>query len=475
MRSQCPGCGMLYNITPEHLGRQVPCKKCGHSFVIEAVLNEIPPPAAQPQSDPQPPSYTGQTALPEKDPAAVPEREAAIQSQCPDCGMLYHISQEHLGQNLQCQNCGHSFVIEAVGNGGPKPTSQPQSASQTQPQAPPPVDQALPMAQVTCQHCGTVNQMPPGSVCNCGRCGQPLSKSALSSQPWSAQAAPKAAAKPKTTVARTQYADTSQFVMGQILKSTFSILFKTPVIFLGLGILACIPSAFLLIKNGGKILDDSAGQAILIFTDIASYMIVQVMAAYAVFKILRQEQITIEEAHDFSRVRMGTIVMAAFLVSLIIGLGLAGFVVPGLILAVLLTVAMPVCAVERLSVMDSIKRSVELTKGYRLQIGGLYLINALLMAIGFLAVMFIFGGIFLELDAYGFLSETAIDSLFMTGSSGSTIWDAIFVIFGNLLCAAFPVAYGCVMTATLYFKLREIKEGATLDSLAGAFELNQGQ
>ena len=107
----------------------------------------------------------------------------------------------------------------------------------------------------------------------------------------------------------------------------------------------------------------------------------------------------------------------------------------------------PVCAIERLGAVDSLKRSVELTKGYRRPIFGLYLVGGILI-IGVQCLL-----------------DVSLDIV------SSFVWHSIFYTLLN----AFPLAFGIVMTAMAYFKLREIKEGVTLDGLAGAFELNQGQ
>ena len=154
-----------------------------------------------------------------------------MRSQCPGCGTLYTITPEHLGRQIQCKKCGHRFVIEAISSETPPPAVQPQSAPQPQPQVAPLADQAPKMVQVTCQHCGTFNQMPPGVACNCGRCGQPLLMFAPSGQPWPGQASSQATA-PSQLNTQTRSVVTPNFDVGQILGSVFSILFKKPTLFL---------------------------------------------------------------------------------------------------------------------------------------------------------------------------------------------------------------------------------------------------
>ena len=356
---------------------------------IEALRN--PPPMAQAHSDLQSSSCVGQATQPEQE-AAAPEIKMNMQSQCPSCGALYHIVREHLGQNLQCQNCGDNFVIETVSNGSSRePRAQPQS--NPQPQTQPFVAQFSQMIQVTCQRCGTVNQMPTGVVCNCGRCGQPLPVSAPSGQFWPAQVSLQTMGQSQPT-AWAQSSVTSKFAFGQILTSSFSILVTKPVVFWGLAIMAGLPQAFLLVKNSGAIEaarlageEDVLLMSIVGILDVIMGMFMEACAVYTVFKVLRHQVVTLEEAYNFSKARMLSLFGASILVGLSVGLGTVAFIIPGVILMVLLAMTIPACAFESLGILDSMKRSVELTKGYRLPIFGLYLITGISSAA--LALLFL--------------------------------------------------------------------------------------
>jgi DNA-directed RNA polymerase, subunit M/Transcription elongation factor TFIIS len=455
MRSQCPGCGALYKITPEYLGRQTRCKKCGHNFVIEAVSNETLPPEVLPPSDPQPSSHDSQATPPEQE-AVAPEIKMAAQSQCPGCGALYYISQEHLGQNLQCQNCGDTFVIEAVANGDPKLAVQPLSTSQPQSQTQPIVKQASQMVQVTCQHCGAVNQMPPMVACNCGHCGQLLPVYSPTDQICTAQASPQSEVQPQPTV-RIQPAFTSKISVGQVLSKTLSTVCKDPGIFFEMGFAIGFPAVVISFINAQTIkltADDLVIMGLKGIISFIAYFIIAAGATYAVFKVLRQEEATIKQVKKFGYDRLEYVLVAAILFFLAVAVGLLFFVVPGVILAVLLSMTIPVCATERLGAIDSLKRSAELTKGYRVPIFGLYLISGLLIVI-------------LEL-----LFGVILDNVIADRANLSPMQDLAYA-FCFALLDAFPLAFEFTMTALIYFRLREIKENVTLDNLAGAFELNK--
>jgi hypothetical protein len=292
-------------------------------------------------------------------------------------------------------------------------------------------DQDAAMFQLTCQKCGTVNQVPQGTACNCGHCGQLL------------------------PTMQTQSAAKSNFAVGQILNSTFSMLFKKPVMFFGLAIIAGLPSAIFLIANGSDLElswlmgeEDFALMALAGIIDSIFSMIMEAGAVYAVFRVLRKENVTIGQAYDFSKAREWPLFGAAVLVGLATGVGTLLFVIPGIILMLMLAMTIPACAVERLGVMDSMKRSANLTRGYRLPILGLYLISGLLIAV------------------LGALFDAVLNSI--------TIGVTTYIVISTLL-EALPLAFEIVMTAMIYFKLRQIKEGMGLDHLAGSFELNQSE
>jgi hypothetical protein len=94
----------------------------------------------------------------------------------------------------------------------------------------------------------------------------------------------------------------------------------------------------------------------------------------------------------------------------------------------------PACIIENVSAIDSLKRSSELTKGYRLKIVGI-----ILLMFGTSRIIgFIIGLIF----GQGFL-----DFLFST------------------LVMTILFSYFCLLPAITYYNLRAVKEGFTLNSL----------
>ena len=108
------------------------------------------------------------------------------------------------------------------------------------------------------------------------------------------------------------------------------------------------------------------------------------------------------------------------------------------------SVFVPACAVERLGPIKSLNRSSDLTKGCRFKIAGLYL---LCIVIGIVVVL-----VFAFVEA--FVSK----------------FNPIFLAAFQQLALAVPMAFSNVITAVIYFELRNIKEGIAVDSLANVFD-----
>jgi hypothetical protein len=143
------------------------------------------------------------------------------------------------------------------------------------------------------------------------------------------------------------------------------------------------------------------------------------------------------------------IVGLAIVSSLAIGLGFVLLVVPGVILYLMWSVAVPVLVEERRGVFGSLSRSAELTKGSKGRILGLVLIY-----ICFSSALSRVTGLFSGTDMT-VMGDIASPLLF------ALLEGVISLVDGVILSA---------MLASLYVELRTVKEGASTDSLAAVFE-----
>lgn len=131
-------------------------------------------------------------------------------------------------------------------------------------------------------------------------------------------------------------------------------------------------------------------------------------------------------------------------------LGALLLLVPGIILAVMWSVATAAVVVENRGVTDSMQRSRELTKGHRWSIFGL----AVILFVVSLIIGLLVGGI-----------GAATGGGFMTGATNIGLNMATTAI-SNILTSVVSAAG----VAALYYELRSVKEGVGPDELASVFD-----
>lgn len=133
--------------------------------------------------------------------------------------------------------------------------------------------------------------------------------------------------------------------------------------------------------------------------------------------------------------------LAAYIV-IMIGMGL--FVIPGLWAYAVFSVVAPVIVVEAAG-FRALGRSAALTKDYRWPIVGLLIVMLLIVIV-----------------------VSAITG-FIVGFIATLISSPILVLGLNIVSSTVGFAFACIMIALLYARLREIKEGVSVDHLADVF------
>ena len=259
--------------------------------------------------------------------------------------------------------------------------------------------------------------------------------------------------------------DASRFSAGTVLSRSFSILLKHPFVFVGLSFMAQIPRLVLtaLTQNSTVI-----GQMVPLLSLILG-LAIQGAVAYGVYEALRGGAAHFGKSLSRGMARVFPIFLAtlscfAFTIVIIVVINfpflilmdyLGPLVSPVMgFLTLLATFALlskwcvfiPACVIERLGPIESPNRSSILTKGCRLKIAGLYLLYWLCFAISFRVI---FG--------FGIIAEEA-------GIRAETI----SVLQG--LASAVQLAFVQVMTAVIYYELRDVKEGVSVNSLANVFD-----
>jgi hypothetical protein len=146
--------------------------------------------------------------------------------------------------------------------------------------------------------------------------------------------------------------------------------------------------------------------------------------------------------------------VVAILVTLGTWLGLILLIIPGIILALRWSVTAPIVVVERDGPTKSMGRSAELTEGHRWAIFGLVILYVVLLYVSQLLIATIFGSIGIATGS-PLLGLDAGSLVFMGASATS---------------AALLTLISTVGAAALYFELRRVKEGVSVEQLAAVFD-----
>ena len=167
--------------------------------------------------------------------------------------------------------------------------------------------------------------------------------------------------------------------------------------------------------------------------------------------------ITAGEALRRAAPYVGAVLVCSLLFTLAVGLGILMFIVPGVIFAVGLVLAIPAVVLEPgLSPLQALSRSWRLTRGSRWRIFGLGVVLIVL--------------IYVPAVAIGTLFAILAPGSMAGAGAGSAMVAAVVVlaITGLVQIFIYPLFY-CVLTVT-YYDLRVRKEGFDLELLASQLQ-----
>jgi hypothetical protein len=171
--------------------------------------------------------------------------------------------------------------------------------------------------------------------------------------------------------------------------------------------------------------------------------IIHAASSYGVYEDLRGSTFAVGNALGAAARSIIPILFTSLLTFLIIELGFILLVVPGIMMACRYFVAIPACVTEQLGPLESMKRSAQLTNGYRWPIFGL-------MAI-----------------IYG---ASAMPGLVLSRQL-AFVGPGYYAYF--LILMAFQLLIGSfitVVTAVSYFRLRLEREGVDISQLTTVFD-----
>jgi hypothetical protein len=243
------------------------------------------------------------------------------------------------------------------------------------------------------------------------------------------------------------------FRVGRVIGTSMSIWMKNIPLFGGLSLVAHLPGLLVQLNFPASTVPDPQVHqlAVGLTTGMCNLIFVQVLVAtiaYGVFQQLRDRPIEIGTCVGVGIRRMLPVLGTSLAASFLAVLAAILFVIPGFMVAMALWVAIPACVAENLGVSDSLHRSVGLTKGFRWQILGVYLL-LIVLAVGCGLVIGFVAGL-------GF----AIGHIPLT--------PAVMVV--QYIVTSLMSALSAVCITTGYYYLRVTKEGVDIDQIAAVFD-----
>ncbi|MGD0641035.1 MAG: hypothetical protein ABSC22_09845 [Roseiarcus sp.] len=187
----------------------------------------------------------------------------------------------------------------------------------------------------------------------------------------------------------------------------------------------------------------AAGSGIAVFVQLVVSSLSTATCLFGAYQIMRGRPFTIGASLMVGLRRFGPVLGTSVLGGLLIMVGMLLFLVPGVIIACAIYVALPACVIERLGPANSLRRSRTLTKGYRWPIFGLSLI------VFVVAWLLGFG--------VGFGAARVAPGTLAAPLAG-------------LVAQVLVGAFASVLYAVVYNDLRIDKEGVDIEHLASVFD-----
>ena len=256
------------------------------------------------------------------------------------------------------------------------------------------------------------------------------------------------------------YSAAPRFEMARVAKRTFSVISDNIVAF---ALLSLVPSALLAaLSLGGNLFEDAAGQPTLPDLNalgwfalgglvyLASGVILQAAVVHGAVVSLNGKRASIADCLSTGLKNLVPLFLIGLLMVLGISAGMILLFVPGIMLLVMWSVVAPACVVEHTGVFGAFSRSRELTRGHRWAIFGLYVAFIILMII----ISMVFAGL------------TGISTL---SASPATTPLAVQMVSG-IVSSMISGIIGSTFLASVYYELRQIKEGVGPEALASVFD-----
>ena len=272
--------------------------------------------------------------------------------------------------------------------------------------------------------------------------------------------------------------------VGDVLSTTFRTMSKALVPILGCALAVVIPTAtitfivrvavYLVIQNMDHATPDQAMMGALVALPVYLVLIVTLLAlqsvgqggiVYSVAEQLSGRSPSLGQAFRVGLSRAFWVFLTSLLAFIAIMVGMMFCFAPGVVAAIFLCVAAPVCIVEKLGPIASIQRSIALTEGNRLTIflvflavvvGWFVIALCLIMPVQMLVV----GGSAV-LSGGGAAGVQAMQNPLSLGSILGEIVNIPVTLFGTMA--------GSTLVAVIYARLRGLRDGVDAQAIASVF------
>lgn len=187
------------------------------------------------------------------------------------------------------------------------------------------------------------------------------------------------------------------------------------------------------------------------FVRMALKFVAQAAVIFVIVEFLAGRKATVADGLRTVGNRILPVMIAAFVVTLLVFLGFAACVIPGVLIMCVFFVAIPAAVAEKVGPFTALGRSVELTRGHRVTI--------------FLALLLLFVAAWMLGSCGGCFGGSL-------GSLGAVIAPSPGTIVGMLYSWGFELIYTMFvasMGAIVYARLRGIHDGIDAESLASVF------
>lgn len=262
---------------------------------------------------------------------------------------------------------------------------------------------------------------------------------------------------------------TPEFAVGAVLSKTFSTFFANLGTFLLFAFVVLIPATMMTTFYTGSIFAQSAtnpaavadvfGLSFLLawLLSLASTAVVLVGTVDAAIKYQTGQSVSFGGMFDISIRRLVPAVIAVVVGYILVILGMVLLVIPGMIIAIMMSTTIAAIAAEGAGPIEAMRRSRELTSGYKWQI---------------LGILFVITGVIIVLQVVMASIAVAVGlgpGLAVGAQSANVTAFSIALALSGLIQSTIGYALIGACIASVFTGLKESKEGVDTEEVANIF------